>query len=122
MTGGDHTQHPQPADHAVEQVAVFLGRAGDFCAGGQDGRELGYVLADGAHAEIVLAVDVRAQAAAQRGGHRAGDDRRPPAIWQDFLPELFQRDARFASDYAGSCIPFDDLIHARHIQHDAAAV
>ncbi len=66
----EHAQHAKPADHGVEQVGVFLRRAGDFRAGGQDRGELGHVLADGPHAEVILAVDVRAETASQRGGHR----------------------------------------------------
>ncbi len=68
---GEDAQHAQSADHGVEQVGVFLRGAGDFRARGQDGRELGDVLANRPHAEIILAVDVGRETASQRGGHRA---------------------------------------------------
>jgi hypothetical protein len=40
----------------------------------------------------------------------------------DALPQFFKRDARFCADYAGGGIPFEDLIHGRHVEHDSATV
>jgi len=118
----ENAQHPQSADHGVEQVGVFLRGAGDFRAGGQNGGELGDVLADRPHAEVVLPMDVRGETASQRGGHRARDDGRPPTIRQDLRPQLAERHPRLASHLTGSRVPFEDLVHRGQVQHNPAAV
>ena len=118
----EHAQQSQPADHGIKQVGVFLWGAGGFRAGGQNGGELGDVLADGPHAEIIFPVDVRGQTASQRGGHRPGDDGRPPTIRQDLRPQLAERHPRLASHLTGSRVPFEDLVHRGQVQHEAAAV
>ena len=120
--GGENTKHPISADHGVEQIRVLFGRAGYFCAGWQCGGKFHYMLTDGAHLEIILAVDVRAETTAQRRAHRTGYNRRPPPFRLDLLPKFFQCDAGFASHQAGSWIPFQNLIHAGHIEHDTAAI
>lgn len=80
------------------------------------------MFADGAQAEVVLAVDVRGETSTECSGHRARDDGRPPTIGQDSLPELAERDPRFASHNAREGIPFEDFIHPREVEYDAAAV
>jgi len=80
------------------------------------------VLADRPHAEVVLPMDVRGETAAQRGGHRARDDGRPPTIRQDLRPQLAERHPRLASHLTGSRVPFEDLVHRGQVQHNPAAV
>ena len=86
--GSEDAQHAQSADHGVEQVAVLLRRACDFCSGGQQGGELDHMFADGTHSEIVLAMNVDTEAAPRvvvivpetTGGHQP--------VGQDMLPYL----------------------------------
>jgi len=69
------------------------------------------VLADRPHAEVVLPVDVRGETAAQRGGHRPGDDGRPPTIRQDLRPQLAERHPRLAPHLTCGRVPCEDLVH-----------
>mgnify|MGYP001592957019 CR=1 FL=1 len=66
----EHAQHAVAADHGVKQVGIFLWRAFDFRARRENRGELRDVLADDAHAKIILAVYVRRETAPQRGGYR----------------------------------------------------
>ena len=120
--GSEHPQHPESADHGVKQIRVLIGAACDQCASRQHGSEFQYMLADRTYPKIIFPMDIRGKTAAQRGLHRARDDRGPPPIRFDFLPQLFERDAGLASHQAGSWFPFDDLVHAGHIEYDPAAV
>ncbi len=97
-------------------------RAGKLFSAWKQSRELDHVLTDRPFLVIVLAVDVGGQAAAERGLHCARDDRRPPAFRLDALPELFKRDPGLAAHPARRRIPFEDLVHARKIDHDPATV
>ncbi len=119
---GEYPQHAHPADHGAEQVAVLFRTAGDPCAGGQQRSELEHMVADGAHLEVVFSVDVHPQAAAQGGGHRAGNDGRPPAIRQDDLPEFRERDSRLGGHHPCFGIPLEDLVHPLQVEHHAEAV
>jgi hypothetical protein len=80
------------------------------------------VLANRPHAEVILAVDVRGETTSQRGGHRPRDNGRPPAIRQDFLPQLLECDARLAPHLTCGRVPCEDLVHCGQVQHDPAAV
>src|SRR5581483_771307 len=80
------------------------------------------MLADGAHLEIIFSMNVRGETSAQGCEHRTGNDRRPPTLRLDVLPELLKRDARLGSYLTGNRIPVNNFIHARHVEHDAASV
>src|SRR5258707_9054427 len=102
---GEAAQQPQPTDRGVEEVRLLVTRTGNGLARGQQQVEGEHPIAEAADAPVVLAVRVGRRGAAHRDGAGAGHDRRPPAVWQDALPELDDGHPWLDSDPPGLGIP-----------------
>src|SRR2546422_8147022 len=76
------------------------------------------MIPDGTDFEIILAMNIHADASADSRIHRPRYNRRPPAIFEHVLPKLFDRDAGFHSDDSGLRIPTENPVHARSIEDD----
>ena len=94
----------------------------DELARGREQRDELDVLADRAHGEVVLAVDVHGDAAAEGRVHRPGHDRRPPAVRERVLPEVAGSSRPARASRRRSRGRSEDAVHARDVEHDAARV
>src|SRR5665213_2791391 len=68
--------------------------------------------------EIILAVDVHRDHAAERWEHRSRHDGWPPAVLDRVFPKLLDRHARLAGDDASRGIPREDSVHPCEVDHN----
>src|SRR5688572_9607325 len=68
---------------------------------------------------IILTVDIHPKASCKCWVHRTRYDRRPPAIGDAMLPELFYRYSRLAGDDACCWVPRNDAVHPCYLKDDA---
>jgi len=106
----------------MENIAVLLAVTGDDFACGQQHVKAANVIADGTLLPAVFAMHVHAGTAADGGHHCACHNGRPPAVFQNVLPQGGKGYARFKSDEAVFGIPVEYAIHAAHVEQDVFVV
>ena len=103
-------------------VGGAFGAEGEHAAIGNQQLHFGDVVAEGAGGVVVLAVDVRADGAADGDLAGAREDRNPQAERQGRLHELIQGHAAIHHDEGGVRVDGVDLVERLHVDDQAAAV